>query len=247
MTLHLQATNLNDLFNQAMDQLMNNKSTWDALQTPRILSYNNLFKAESLEFDFDLSKMGFTKVRWPRYVHQYINPLDLRVWLDGLMGISKRGENLFRSKDAVRRPRGHRHGSCWLGLSYRDTPPTLVLYSRVAEFPTRVALELTMVHKVGLEISEKLGHPLSSIRFVWFISSLFLSCLHMLPYLAHEGTLDEVCHREDAVGKFVKHQVDHIAKGNVKYGPTKRMAKRIVQFNAGETKSVPINDLSLWV
>ena len=244
--LTLQANNLNDLFTQSMDRLMNNPQHWDAQQTPRLLSYNNLLQAESTSFIFDLSHVGFTKTRWARYVHQYINKEHLEDWLEGLRYISKRGDNLFRSKDAIRRPREHAHGSCWLGLSYRNQPRTLVLYSRVAEFPTRAALELTMCHLVGEEIKKRLGND-QSIRLVWFVSSLFLSCLHMLPWLAHNNILDEVYHWESPVGHFVRHQIDHINKGNVHYGPTKRMAKRLEQFREGTVVPVPIDKLSLWI
>lgn len=244
--LNLRSSNLNDLFDQSMDQLMNNPSTWDAQQTPRILSYNNLLFSGSLDFQFDLSHTGFTKTRWARYCHQYIDKDQLHIWLDNLKNISKRGDNLFRSKDAVRRPREHHHGSCWLGLSYRNSPPTLVLYSRVAEFPTRAALELTLVYKVGLEITERLGLT-EPIHLVWFVSSLFLSCLHILPWLAHNNILEETYNRKDPVGAFVRHQCDHIARGNVRYGPTKRMAKRLEQFAAGVIVPVPIGGLSLWV
>lgn len=244
--LNLQAANLNELFDRSMAQLMNNRRTWDAQQTPRLLSYNNLFQANSLDFSFDLSHVGFTKTRWSRYCHQYIDKDQLHIWLDNLKYISKRGDNLFRSKDAVRRPREHHHGSCWLGLSYRSTPPTLVLYSRVAEFPTRAALELTLCYKVGLEIQQRLN-PTQPVQLVWFISSLFLSCLHMLPYLSINNILEETYNREDAVGHFVRHQIDHINKGNVHYGPTKRMAKRLQQIREGTTKPVPIEKLSIWI
>jgi len=245
--LNIGATNLNHLFTYSLDLLMNDPMSHDAVQTPRILSYNNLLRSTSLEFDFDLSHVGFTKTRWPRYCHQYLDKEALSDWLEGLVHISKRGENLFRSKDAVRRPREHRHGSCWLGLSYRNLLPTLVLYSRVAEFPTRAALELTMVHLVGKEISKRLGHPLSSIHLVWFVSSLFLSCLHLLPLLTRNGELEEVYARKDNVGEFVRHQIDHINRGNVRYGPTKRMAKRMQQVRDGTVVPVPIKELSLWI
>jgi len=244
--LNLRANNLNDLFIQSMDQLMNNPQHWDAQQTPRLLSYNNLLQAESLDFSFDLSHVGFTKTRWARYIHQYLDKDQLEIWLDNLKYISKRGDNLFRSKDIVRRPREHHHGSCWLGLSYRNQPRTLVLYSRVAEFPTRAALELTMCHLVGEEIKKRLGND-EPIRLVWFVSSLFLSCLHAIPYLAVNGILEETSSRSDAVGHFVKHQLNHMDKGKVRYGPTKRMQKRLGQIREGTLKPVPIRGLSLWV
>jgi len=244
--LNLKANDLNDLFNRSMYQLMNHPHIWDAQQTPRILSYNNLLFADSTSFSFDLSQVGFTKTRWSRYCHQYLDKEALHIWLDNLKYISKRGDNLFRSKDAVRRPREHHHGSCWLGLSYRSTPPTLVLYSRVAEFPTRAALELTLCHKVGLEIQQQMN-PTQPVQLVWFISSLFLSCLHMLPWLAHNNILEKTYQREDSIGHFVRHQIDHINKGNVHYGPTKRMAKRLEQIREGTTKPVPIDKLSLWI
>lgn len=238
--------NLNDLFTQAMDSLMNNPSTWDAEQTPRILSYNNLLQASSTDFSFDLSHVGFTKTRWARYVHQYIDSDRLRIWLDSLKDISKRGDDLFRSKDAIRRPREHSHGSCWLGISFRLAPPTIILYSRVAEFPTRAALELTMINLMGKEIKSSVGLT-EDIHLVWFISSGFLSCLHLLPWLSRNGVLGEVYARQDSVGHFVRHQIDHINKGNVRYGPTKRMAKRLTQIKNNATIPVPIDNLSLWI
>ena len=245
--LSLQARDLNDLFNRAMNLMFNSDEGWqDACQTPRILSYNNLLFSNSLDFQFDLSHVGFTKTRWSRYCHQYIDKDQLHIWLDNLKEISKRGDNLFRSKDTIRRPKEHHHGSCWLGLSYRSLPPTLVLYSRAAEFPTRAALELTLVHKVGLEITSRLN-PKQPIQLVWFISSLFLSCLHMLPWLARNNILEETYNRRDSIGAFVRHQIDHIAKGNVHYGPTKRMKKRLDQFEAGLVVPVPISNLSLWI
>jgi len=244
--LNVQTSNLNDLFTTSMSELMNNPQHWDAQQTPRLLSYSNLLQAESTSFDFDLSHVGFTKTRWARYCHQYLDKEALDVWLENLKYISKRGDNLFRSKDAVRRLREHAHGSCWLGLSYRNQPRTLVLYSRVAEFPTRAALELTMCHLVGQEIKKRLGND-EPIRLVWFISSLFLSCLHMLPWLARNNILEETYARDDPVGHFVRHQIDHIAKGNVRYGPTKRMARRLEQLREGIVVPVPIKELSLWI
>lgn len=245
--LNLEANDLNDLFDKSMDKLMNDNSTWDAQQTPRLLSYNNVLKSNSLDFDFDLSSVGFTKTRWSRYVHQYINGDQLHEWLESLRTISSLGEDLFRSKDMTRRPREHKHGSCWLGLTYRNEPATIVLYSRVAEFPTRAALELTLVNKVGQEIAIRTGKVIQDIHFTWFISSLYLSCLHMLPWLSVNGHLEEVKLRNDPVGHFVRHQTDHIAKGNVKYGPTKRMAKRLVQIENGTRIPVPIEGLSLWI
>ncbi|GAJ11125.1 unnamed protein product, partial [marine sediment metagenome] len=56
--LNLKCNDLNDLFSVSMDQLMNHPYTWDAQQTPRILSYNNLLFADSTSFDFDLSHVG---------------------------------------------------------------------------------------------------------------------------------------------------------------------------------------------
>jgi len=239
--------NLNELFSTCMGIMLSGNYSWaDAKQTPRLLSYNNLLHAGSLDFSFDLSHVGFTKTRWARYCHQYLNKEQLETWLEGLKTLSKRGDDLFCSNDAVRRPREHAHGSCWLGLSYRNSPPTLILYSRVAEFPTRAALELTLCHKVGLEISERLELD-EPIKLVWFCSSLFFSCLHVIPYLAVNGILEETSSRGDAVGHFVKHQLDHMAKGKVKYGPTKRMQKRLEQVRAGTLKSVPISKLSLWI
>ena len=246
MINYLKADNLNDLFLKGMDLMMNDPHTWDAQQTPRILSYNNLMLSDSTSFDFDLSHVGFTKTRWARYCHQYLDKDQLDIWLDNLKNISKRGDNLFRSKDIVRRPREHAHGSCWLGLSYRSFPPTLVLYSRVAEFPTRAALELTLCHKVGLELTKRLGLT-EPVHLVWFISSLFLSCLHALPYLARNNLLEETYNRKDQVGSFVRHQIDHINRGNVRYGPTKRMAKRLEQIRGGTVIPVPIEGLSLWI
>ena len=245
--LYLRAGSLNNLFTISMDRLMNDPSTWDAEQTPRILSYNNLLLADNLDFDFDLSHVGFTRTRWARYTHQYIDKDQLNIWLDNLKDISKRGDNLFRSKDAVRRPREHRHGSCWLGISYRNTPPTLVLYSRVAEFPTRAALELTMSHLMGEEIRKTLNLNNRPIKFVWFISSLFLSCLHMLPWLSRNGLLEQTYKRQDSVGEFVRHQIDHINRGKIRYGPTKRMAKRLEQIRTNTVKPVPIEGLNLWI
>jgi len=244
--LQVKASDLNSLFKSSMDIMLNTSGWEDAFQTPRILSYNNLLFSESTDFTFDLSHVGFTKTRWARYVHQYIDRDQLDIWLNNLKGISKRGDNLFRSKDAIRRPREHHHGSCWLGLSYRSLPPTLVLYSRVAEFPTRVALEFTMVHKVGLELKERLNLT-QPVQLVWFISSLFFSCLHALPYLAINNLLEITYSRKDSIGSFVRHQCDHIARGNVRYGPTKRMAKRLQQIQDKTVKSVPIDKLSIWI
>ena len=245
--LTVRAPDLNDLFGRCMESLMEpNSLAIEAAQTPRLLSYNNLLFSNSLDFQFDLSHVGFTKTRWSRYCHQYLDKDQLEIWLENLKEISKRGDNLFRSKDAVRRPREHHHGSCWLGLSFRSTPPTLVLYSRVAEFPTRAILELTLCHKVGLEIQQRLN-PTQPVQLVWFISSLFLSCLHMLPWLARNNILEETYNRRDSIGAFVRHQIDHIAKGNVHYGPTKRMKKRLDQFEAGLVVPVPISNLSLWI
>ena len=237
---------LNKLIEKAMYKLINDKSVMDAKQTPRILSYDNILQADSTDFDYDLMKVGFTKVRWPRYLHQYLDKEKLIDWLESLQYMSSKGDSLFRSKDMVRRKRDHKYGSCWTALSFRRNPPTLVLYSRVAEFPTRAVLELTMAHKIAEEIRKVLEIN-ENVHFTWFISSLFLSCLHMVPYLAQRGELEEIKNRDDIVGKFIGHQLDHIAGGRVKYGPTKRMQKRLEQFKAGELKSVPIKDLSLWV
>lgn len=252
---------LNEIFDRVMgDLLYCPQESVDLTRSPSIYSYDNLLKAESCQFSFDLAHIGLTKNRWARFLTQYVNKKELERWLQSVGDQRGTIVNLLRSTgetDVVPSlyhlgEKGHRWGVCFLGVSFSKSPkPKLTLYSRTARMPTTAVMELTLVHHLAEEIQKRYEIK-TPIKFTWFCAAIHVTAWDVLPYLIVNGTLEDFLQRGVPFSRFVAHQYEKSmrlkpTRVEIPYTRQRRITKRVQQFKAGVfLPSCLIKNLSLW-
>lgn len=156
------------------------KERLDVISSVDIQIHNVVAEATSMEWTFDLKELWLTSSRWTMMVRQYIDPNDLRAWIEqctGKIGTNGRGIAVLRTK--VVKPRGgeasggggketRRWGSCMLAVSYKAKPrPQITLYSRTSYLGYLAGLDLSVAWMCGRYLAHAMGVPIESFSFVW--------------------------------------------------------------------------------
>lgn len=152
----------------------------DVISTVDVQIHNVIAQANSMEWDFDLKNMWLTKSRWSMMINQYLDPEELRIWLErctGMIGTRGRGIATLRTKTV--RPRGgaatghtnketRRWGSCMLAMTYKAVPrPQITLYSRTSYLGYIGALDLSVAWMAARYLGSAMGMDPAEFRFVW--------------------------------------------------------------------------------
>jgi hypothetical protein len=172
------------------------KDQLDVISSVDVQIHNTISQADRMEWDFDLKNMWLTKSRWSMMARQYIDPEELRIWLEkcsGTIGLKGRGIGMLRTKTVAARggaATGHtnketrRWGSCMLGLSYKAKPvPQITLYSRTSYLGYLAALDLSVAWMCARYLADAIGCPVESFRFVWMNEALQYHNFKSLAYL----------------------------------------------------------------
>jgi hypothetical protein len=152
--------------------------------------------ADSMEWDFDLKSMWLTKSRWSMMVRQYLEPEEVKAWIEQItarIGTKERGIAVLRTKTVAARggeATGHtnketrRWGSCMLSVSYKAVPrPTITLHSRTSYLGYIGALDLTVCWMLAKYLGHELGLEPKDFRFVWMIEAIQWHNFKSLAYL----------------------------------------------------------------
>ena len=250
-----------DLYNHVTDQLVWHPESLDCVRPPSVISYGNLLTADSCEFDVDLRSIGLTKIRWSRFLGQYVSRTKLKKWFE-LVPHQRLGiVNLYQTDGATgvrpdhyrQEEEGHRWGTCFLGFSLIRLPkPTLTLYSRTARLPTTATMELGLISHVARELSEKYSVP-QPIRFVWYATSLHVTAHDLMMHLHYRGELEKMCGQDTVLGKCVRRTLTKIDatpvvnKETVKYGRLRRTTTRVKDMQVGHLlPECWVSKLSMW-
>ncbi len=222
----------------------------DKAWQPRCFSFNNFLRAKSAEFPFDLSDVGLTKARWARLLNAYLDAKDLMVFFEKLR-VLRRGAEIGMHSSRKSHD-DHDWGSCLQGISFmRDPDPHLTIFSRVTSFAQTGTIDLALAHVLGRYLCQVTGMNIKDLSVNWYVSNLFVSVLHIVPYITAMGRHDEVMSLNTNFAKYYKALYSKYFHDDVenrqmsKYGPVKRMILRHDQIQNDELKPVPIESLDL--
>lgn len=199
------AATLTDLHESLCRTLVESgESGLDVVSSVDVQIHNTISEARSMQWDFDLKSMWLTKSRWSMMARQYIDPIELNLWIDRItskIGLKDRGIAHMRTKTVAARggaATGHtnketrRWGSCMLGLSYKAVPqPTLVMYSRTSYLGYLAALDLSVAWMCGRYLAQELGCNVSDFKFVWMNEALQYHNFKSLAFLLNHRDEEE--------------------------------------------------------
>jgi len=166
--------------------------------------HNVIGQAESMEWEFDLKSMWLTPSRWTMMTRQYLDPEELRAWIDVVtskIGLIGRGTAVLRTR--IVKPRGgaatghtnketRRWGSCMLALSYKAKPvPQITLHSRTSYLGYIGALDLSVAWMIGRYLARAMSVDVSIFKFVWMIESIQWHNFKSLAYMLCNDDIEE--------------------------------------------------------
>lgn len=173
----------------------------DVISSVDVQIHNVIAEADSMEWQFDLKDMWLTSSRWSMMINQYIDPEELKAWIEkaaGTIGTRGRGIAVMRTKSVAARggpasgnKETRRWGSCMLAVSYKAKPkPQITLYSRTSYLGYIGALDLSVAWMCGRYLAAAMGIKVEDISFVWFNEAIqwhyFKSLAFCLNH-THEG------------------------------------------------------------
>lgn len=168
----------------------------DVISNVDVQLHNVMGVAESMDWEFDLKNMWLTPSRWTMMVNQYLDPEELRAWIERCTGkIGHRGRGIAVMRTKIVLPRGgaatghtnketRRWGSCMLSLSYKALPtPTITLHSRTSYLGYIGALDLSVAWMAARYLAKEMKMEVSQFRFVWMIEAIQWHNFKSMAYL----------------------------------------------------------------
>lgn len=157
------------------DMLFGRRSEFDDANSVDVQKHNVIAMADSFEWSQNIARFWTTRSRWNTMVKQYIDPEELKRWLDQIEGrfpSSKRGIAVLRTNTVQSRSTGRgvtrRWGSCMLTLSFRVKPwPQVTLHSRTCYLGYLSVLDLTVAHVCARLAGSRVGIKPEDMKFVW--------------------------------------------------------------------------------
>jgi hypothetical protein len=179
-------------------------SKLDVVSSVDVQIHDTISQADSMQWEFDLKSMWLTKSRWSMMARQYIDPIELQLWIERItarIGLRDRGIAHMRTKTVAARggaATGHtnketrRWGSCMLGLSYKAVPtPTVVMYSRTSYLGYLAALDLSVAWMCARYLAKELGCNTTAFKFVWMNEALQYHNFKSLAFLLNHRDEEE--------------------------------------------------------
>jgi len=211
----------------------------DVITTVDVQIHNVMAEADSMAWDFDLKNMWLTKSRWSMMARQYLDPDELRAWVEqcsGKIGLRGRGIAVLRTKTVA--PRGgpaqgnketRRWGSCMLAISYKAKPkPQITLYSRTSYLGYLGALDLSIAWMCARYLAKAMGCKVEDISFVWMNEAIQYHNFKSLAYLLNHPDLKQrKVYRKILMGKEKKLKAGHQAA--LATSPALRLSRKWMQ------------------
>ena len=186
------------------DIVMAGEDDLDVISSVDVQIHNAICYTPSMAWDFDLKDMWLTKSRWSMMVKQYIDPDDLKVWLEQVTGtIGTKGRGIATLRTKIVKPRGgeatghtnkqtRRWGSCMLAITYKAKPrPQITLYSRTSYLGYLGALDISVAWMCARYVAKELGIGVEDIAFCWMNESLQYHNFKSMAYLLNHPNKSE--------------------------------------------------------
>lgn len=153
--------------------------------------------ADTCEFNMNIGKdLWVTPTRWSTLVRQYVDPIRLFEFLEGVKQIStyNRGIVAMMMKDVQRtvvasnaRANRRKWGGCMRVLTYRAFPdPTITLFSRTSYWGYIGGLDMLLAHKIAAMACDMLtadGLELRDMKFRWVLDTAQFHGFKSMAYI----------------------------------------------------------------
>lgn len=184
---------MTDLHEKLCQQLVHSPpDKLDVISSVDVQIHDTMAEAMTMDWEFDLKTMWLTKSRWSTMARQYIDPVELEIFLDKIsskMGRGGRGicalrTNVVQSRGGKTNKETRRWGSCMLAITYKSVPaPQITLYSRTSYLGYLGALDMTVAWMVGRYVADMLKLDMGDMRFVWHNEAMQFHNFKSLAYL----------------------------------------------------------------
>lgn len=220
----------------------------DVITSVDVQIHNVVAQAESMAWTFDLKNMWLTPSRWSMMAKQYIDPEELKAWIEvcaGKIGVRGRGIAVMRTRIVL--PRGgpekgnketRRWGSCMLAISYKAKPrPQITLYSRTSYLGYLGALDLSVAWMCGRYLAAAMGIKVEDIAFVWMNEAVQYHNFKSMAYLLNHPDEEQ---RADYRTMLMEKKMSRRLADEIKASPALRLTRKwladvICQDDEGKT------------
>lgn len=211
------APTLTELHDQMCRHIVNaSADELDVITTVDVQIHNVIAEADSMAWEFDLKNMWLTPARWTMMCNQYIDPDELKIWLEKCstkIGTKGRGIGMMRTRTVAARggpaqgnKETRRWGSCMLAISYKAKPrPQITLYSRTSYLGYLGAMDLSVAWMCGRYLAQAMGIKVEDISFVWMNEAIQYHNFKSMAYLLnHPDKKERKRYRRLILGKEKK-------------------------------------------
>lgn len=217
----------------------------DVISSVDVQIHDTMAEAMTMDWDFDLKTMWLTKARWSTMCRQYIDPVEMEIFLEKItakMGPKGRGiaalrTNQVKARGGVTNKETRRWGSCMFAITYKSVPaPQITLYSRTSYLGYLGALDMTVAWMVGKYVAKELNLDMGEMRFVWHNEAMQFHNFKSLAYLfnSQDPTKAEA-YKACLVKK--KDQLTHAEKKWIVESPALRLSRNWMQRVVAEDDS----------
>lgn len=178
-----------------------------------------LAMADSCDYDLNIGRdVWLTESRWSTLIRQYVNPVWLFTFLEGVKELSTYGRGIVAMDmqrveptfvESNARANRRKRGSCMRFMTYRAFPyPTITLYSRTSYIGYVGALDLLLAHKIVELAADMIGEGLkvSDFQFRWHVEAVQWHGFKSMAYIFAAG-LEDYVEGEWPKGKIITHPV----------------------------------------
>lgn len=192
--------------------------------------------------ELDLVQVGFrNEKRWWKFIRDYTDAEGFQSFLQRLTASRPAAETGYTCPVKF----AHQHGNCMIGMSGRNTPPRITVYSRVTKWVPVGALDLSMGALVCQYLARQLG--IKTVPLIWHIGQLCFYVEESIPYLMRTGRdvtwIDDPGNRSQPPNFLTRRLQNKIDKGRrnftSKRGPIRRLYQKVYAIHMGETTWVP--------
>lgn len=175
-----------------------------------------LMTSKTADFDFRLSDIGMTRLRWSKFTNSYVDE-RLQFFIERISDMKRKhsGDTLaytpprkiYRGTKSYKEP-------CILGVTFRfghkrlETTNNMLVVSRVSSFDKTAFLDAIMITRVARMIQEVIGEEIS---IDWYTRVAQLTAPHACVALEWAGVLKKVADGDYPMSKAInKHYYSYI-------------------------------------
>lgn len=258
--------NLHDLWHVACEDMLYAERGDAHMNGVTSFQFGKTFRADSMAYEFDLGReLWLTKSRFTSLKRDYIEPTRLDYLRKQVEELPDRRVATAQMMCRIKGERSHgdnwisyKWGNCVFAFAFRTEPePEFSMFSRTTLITRMGGMDLALAYHVAKEIAEVRDEDVEDYKFAWYVSTLYHSSLHAMPYFyahGHHLNMYDWDPQDYPVMKAMHRQLeynDRLDKEErvIKHGTRERLRKQRRKFQADEDAQIavpcPVDSLDL--